>query len=93
MGAEQRIPGGSTWHRPAAVIEKFFRANAKRSVGFTFTDKEIFASGADCVVVVGHYSGTAPATSKAMRTAVAHVYDLRDEKMCRIRMFAGTQPM
>lgn len=86
------FPGGSTWHGPAAVIENVFRANAKRWIGFAFTEVEMFASE-NRVVVLGHYSGTAPATGKAMRTAVAHVYDLRDEKICRFRMFADTQPM
>lgn len=88
----QGFPGGSTWIGPAAVIENVFRANAKRWNGFAFTEEEMFASD-NRVVVLGHYSGTAPGTGKKMRTAVAHVYDLREEKICRFRMFADTQPM
>ncbi len=88
----QGFPGGSTWHGPAAVIGNVFRANAKRWTGFAFTEEEMFAAE-NRVVVPGHYSGTAPATGKAMRTAVAHVYYLRDGKICRFRMFADTQPM
>jgi len=83
------FPGGSTWHGPAAVIENVFRANAKRWTDFAFTEDEIFGSD-NRVVVLGHYSGNAPATGKAMRTAVAHVYDLREGKICRFRMFADT---
>jgi ketosteroid isomerase-like protein len=86
------FPGGSTWHGPASIIENVFRANAKRWTGFAFTEEEMFAAG-DRVVVLGHYSGVAPATGKAMRTAVAHVYDLKGGKICRFRMFADTQPM
>jgi ketosteroid isomerase-like protein len=86
------FPGGSTWIGAAAVIENVFRANARRWTGFSFTEEEMFAAG-DRVVVLGHYSGTAPATGKAMRAAVAHVYDLRDGRIARFRMFADTQPM
>jgi ketosteroid isomerase-like protein len=86
------FPGGSTWHGAAAVIKNVFRANAERWQGFAFTETELFHTE-DRVVVLGHYSGTAPATGKAMRTSVAHVYDLRDGKICRFRMFADTHPM
>lgn len=86
------FPGGSTWHGAASVIENVFRANARRWTGFAFTENEFIATG-DRVVVLGHYSGTAPATGKIMRTAVAHVYDLHDGKIRRFRMFADTHPM
>ncbi|WP_397381759.1 nuclear transport factor 2 family protein [Prosthecobacter sp.] len=86
------FPGGSTWHGAAAVIENVFRANAKRWTGFAFTEEEMFATS-DRVVVLGHYSGTAPATGKAMSAAVAHVYDLKGGRIARFRMFADTQPM
>ncbi|MDI1312446.1 nuclear transport factor 2 family protein [Prosthecobacter sp.] len=86
------FPGGSTWHGAAAVIENVFRANAKRWTGFAFNEEEMFATE-DRVVVLGHYSGASPATGKAMRTAVAHVYDMREGKIARFRMFADTQPM
>ncbi len=86
------FPGGSTWHGAASVIENVFRANARRWTGFAFTEDEFIATG-DRVVVLGHYSGTAPATGKIMRTAVAHVYDLHDGKIRRFRMFADTHPM
>lgn len=86
------FPGGSTWHGQASVIENVFRANARRWTDFAFTEEEMFAVE-DRVVVLGHYSGTATATGKAMRTAVAHVYYLRGEKICRFRKFADTQPM
>ncbi len=86
------FPGGSTWHGAAEVIENVFRANAKRWNGFAFTDEEMFATD-DRVVVLGHYSGSSPATGKAMRVAVAHIYDLREGKIARFRMFADTQPM
>ena len=86
------FPGGSTWQGAAAVIENVFRANAKRWTGFAFTEEEMFCTE-DRVVVLGHYSGTAPASGKAMRAAVAHIYDLRDGHIARFRMFADTHPM
>lgn len=86
------FPGGSTWHGAAAVIENVFRANARRWTAFAFTEEEMFAAD-DRVVVLGHYSGSSPATGKAMRSAVAHVYDLREGRIARFRMFADTHPM
>lgn len=86
------FPGGSTWHGAASVIENVFCANARRWTGFAFTEAE-FITTSDRVVVLGHYSGTAPATGKTMRAAVAHVYDLHDGKVRRFRMFADTHPM
>lgn len=86
------FPGGSTWHGAAAVIENVFRANARRWTGFSFTEEEIFGTSSR-VVVLGHYSGTSPATGKDMHAAMAHVYDLREGKICRFRMFADTHPM
>ncbi|MCW0219155.1 MAG: nuclear transport factor 2 family protein [Prosthecobacter sp.] len=86
------FPGGSIWHGPAAVIENVFRANAKRWTGFAFTEEEMLETS-DRVIVLGHYSGTSPATGKGMRAAVAHVYDLQAGKVTRFRMFADTHPM
>lgn len=86
------FPGGSTWHGAAAVIENVFRANSRRWKGFAFTPDEWIES-ADRVVVLGHYSGTHAESGKAMRAAVAHVYDLRDGKAARFRMFADTKTM
>lgn len=86
------FPGGSTWHGPASVIENVFRANSKRWTGFAFTEEEMMEAG-DRVIVLGHYSGTSPTTGKAMRAAVAHVYDLHQGKVTRFRMYADTHPM
>jgi len=86
------FPGGSTWHGAAAVIENVFRANSRRWTGFAFTPDEWIES-ADRVVVLGHYSGTHAESGKVMRAAVAHVYDLRDGKAARFRMFADTKTM
>lgn len=86
------FPGGSTWLGAASVIENVFRANARRWTGFAFTPEE-FVEAEDRVMVLGHYSGIQPQTGKAMRAAVAHVYDFRAGKVCRFRMYADTQPM
>ena len=86
------FPGGSTWHGAAAVIENVFRANARRWTGFAFTVDEMI-EGTDRVVALGHYSGTHAQSGKAMRAAVAHVYDLSAGKVARFRMFADTKTM
>ena len=86
------FPSGSTWHGAIAVIENVFRANSRRWMGFAFTPDEWIES-ADRVVVLGHYSGTHAESGKAMRAAVAHVYDVRAGKVARFRMFADTKTM
>jgi ketosteroid isomerase-like protein len=86
------FPGGSTWYGAAAVIEHVFRANSRRWTVFTFTPDEWIES-ADRVVVLGHYSGTHAESGRAMRAAVAHVYDVRAAKIARFRMFADTKTM
>lgn len=86
------FPGGSTWHGAAAVIENVFRANSRRWLGFAFTIDEMFEAP-ERVVVLGHYSGTHAESGKAMRAAVAHVYDVRAGKVARFRMFADTKTM
>lgn len=88
------FPGGSTWHGPASVIENVFRANSRRWIGFAFTEEEMLENQeGNRVLVLGHYSGTSPETNKAMRVAVAHVYDLVNGKVARFRMYADTHPM
>lgn len=88
------FPGGSTWSGPQQVIEKVFRANAQRWQGFAFTEEEMMeAQEGRRVIVLGHYSGMAPATGKAMRAAVTHVYDVEAGKIARFRMYADTHPM
>lgn len=86
------FPGGATWYGPQSVIENVFRANRKRWTGFAFADHEFIATPTR-VVVLGQYSGTSPQTGKTMQASVAHVYDIRDGKVCRFRMFADTHPM
>lgn len=86
------FPGGSTWHGAAAVLENVFRANSRRWTGFSFTPDEMFEAPGR-VVVLGHYAGTHAESGNAMRAAVAHVYDIRDGKVARFRMFADTKTM
>ncbi len=86
------FPGGGTWHGAAAVIENVFRANSRRWRDFAFTVDERFEAPGR-VVVLGQYSGTHVESGKSMHAAVAHVYDVRDGKVARFRMFADTKTM
>ena len=45
------------------------------------------------IVVIGEYQGIHSVSRKPMRAAAAHVYNLRDGKISRFRMFADTKPM
>jgi uncharacterized protein len=45
------------------------------------------------VVVIGRYEGRHHITQKPMQATAAHVYDLKDGKVSRFRMFADTKPI
>ena len=84
------FPGGATHKGASEVVERVFKANNNNWEGFAYEIKEILDAGTT-VIVIGMYSGRHHVSSKFMRAAAAHVYDLRDGKICRFRMFADTK--
>jgi uncharacterized protein len=84
------FPGGGTYKGASAVIEGVLKANNNQWEGFAYQIEEILDAG-NSVIVVGKYSGRDRVSGKPMSAAAAHIYDLRDGKIARFRMFADTK--
>jgi uncharacterized protein len=84
------FPGSAKRKGAAEVIEGVFQANNNNWEGFAYHIEQFLDAG-DSVIVIGTYTGKHRVSGKSMRAAAAHVYDLRDGKVCRFRMFADTK--
>ena len=84
------FPGGATYKGASEVIEAVFKANYNNWEGFAY-DIEQFLNASNSVIVIGSYTGINRISGKSMSAAAAHIYDLRDGKVCRFRMFADTK--
>ncbi|NET34557.1 MAG: nuclear transport factor 2 family protein [Cyanothece sp. SIO1E1] len=84
------FPGGATRKGASAVIEGVFKANDDTWESFAYQIEEFLDAG-NSVIVIGRYAGRNLASGKPMSAAATHVYDLRDGKVCRFRMFADTK--
>lgn len=84
------FPGGATYKGASAVITGVFQANNDKWSGFAYHIEEILDAG-NSVIVIGKYSGRDRISGKSMSAAAAHIYDLREGKVCRFRMFADTK--
>ena len=86
----QGFPGGATYQGVSEVIEGVFKANDNNWENFAYHIEEFLDAG-NSVVVIGRYTGRNRISRKSMSAAAGHVYDLRDGKVCRFRMFADTK--
>ena len=84
------FPGGAIYKSASQVIEGVFKANDNNWESFAY-HIEGFLDAGNSVVVIGKYTGRNRISGKSMSAAAAHVYDLRDGKVCRFRMFADTK--
>lgn len=84
------FPNGQTYKGVAEVVRGVFEANASRWDNFAY-HIDSFLDAGDAVIVIGEYSGQERTTGKKIKAAAAHVYELRDGKICRFRMFADTK--
>ena len=84
------FPGGATHKGASEVVEKVFKANTNNWEGFAYQIEQYLDAGKS-VIVIGTYIGQHRISGKSMDAAAAHVYDLRDGKVCRFRMFADTK--
>jgi ketosteroid isomerase-like protein len=84
------FPGGATYKGASAVIQGVFKANNDKWSDFAYHIEEILDAG-NSVIVIGKYSGCDRLSGKSMSAAAAHIYDLRDGKIARFRMFADTK--
>ena len=84
------FPGSATRKGAFDVVERVFKANNNNWEGFAYQIEQFLDAGS-AVVVIGQYTGRHHVSGKEMCAAAAHVYDLRDGKVCRFRMFADTK--
>ena len=80
---ETKKPGDELMHSLA-------HANDNNWENFAFNIEEFLDAG-NSVIVIGRYAGYNRASGKPMSAAATHVYDLRDGKVSRFRMFADTK--
>ena len=74
------------------MIDGVFKGLRHEWEGFLYKIEHMLDAGSS-IVVVGEYQGTHSVSKKTMRAAAAHIYDLREGKIFRFRMFADTKPM
>ncbi len=79
------FPGGATRKSASEVVERVFKANNTNWEGFAYQIEQ-FLDADNSVIVIGMYAGCHRVSGKSMRAAAAHVYDLRDGKVCRFRI-------
>lgn len=84
------FPNGATRKGADVVIEEVFKANSNNWEEFAYQIEQFLDAG-NSVVVIGQYVGRHRDSGKSMCAAAAHVYNLRDGKVCRFRMFADTK--
>lgn len=84
------FPGGATRKGASEVIEAVFQANDNNWESFAYKIEQ-FLNASNSVIVIGSYTGNNRISGKSMSAAAAHIYDLRDGKVCRFRMFADTK--
>jgi uncharacterized protein len=84
------FPGGARYKSASEVIEAVFKANHNNWEGFGYNIEQ-FLDASNSVIVIGSYTGSNRISGKSMSAAAAHIYDLRDGKVCRFRMFADTK--
>lgn len=78
-----------TWQAPQEVVDKLLLPISRDWHNFTATPNE-FLETADQVVVFGVYTGIAKATGKSMRAQFAHHWQIRDNKLAKLDMYADT---
>lgn len=84
------FPDGTTHFGASEVIEGVFKANNNNWEDFAYHIEEFLDAG-NSVIVIGRYTGQNRISGKSMSAAASHVYDIRDGKVYRFRMFADTK--
>jgi uncharacterized protein len=84
------FPNGATYRGSSEVIEAVFRGNDNTWEDFGYQIEQMLDAG-DSAIVIGKYAGRHRISGKSMQAAAAHVYDIRDGRVYRFRMFADTK--
>jgi ketosteroid isomerase-like protein len=86
------FPNGTVRKGADMVIEGVFKGLRHEWDGFSYKIEQMLDAGSS-IVVIGEYQGIHIVSRKSMRAAATHIYDLRDGKISRFRMFADTKPI
>ena len=86
------FPKGTIRKGTEKVIDGVFKGLRHEWDDFLYKIEQMLDAGSS-IVVIGEYQGVHSVSRKTMRAAAVHVYDLRNGKISRFRMFADTKPM
>jgi len=78
-----------TWRSPEAVLKNLLQPLSRDWDGFRATATDFVVEG-DQVVSFGAYSGVYKATGRAMESAFAHRWTVRDGRIAAFAMYADT---
>ena len=78
------------YNGPGAVFEGIFGRIGAAFTGFAATPQSFLPSG-DKVVVMGRYTGTNNATSKALDAQFVHVFTVSDGRIVAFQQYTDTQ--
>jgi ketosteroid isomerase-like protein len=81
-------PGGS-FVGPQAVLEGVFAPIAEDFDGFAIDVSRVVGCG-ETVLVEARYRGTVRATGKPLDAQVAHIWDIREDKVVRWQQYTDT---
>jgi ketosteroid isomerase-like protein len=87
-GAEWHGADGRTYFGPQAIIEAL-SGRVQQLDGFAIDIRRIISAG-DTVVVEARYRAVAKASGRVLDAPVAHVFDLRDGKIIRVRQYTDS---
>ncbi|MEO0986881.1 MAG: nuclear transport factor 2 family protein [Cyanobacteria bacterium J06639_14] len=85
------LPHRLVFKGAGAIFAKISQSDRNKWEGLTYHIETILEAGS-AVVVLGHQEGSSPSNSTTSATS-AHVYDIRDHKVCRLRIFDHTHLM
>lgn len=83
------FPYAGTYVGPDAILAGVFRRLASEWIGYR-ADVNTYLEDGDRVAAFGVYSGIYKATGKSMRADFAHLYELKDGKITRMRQYVDT---
>ncbi|MEL6385287.1 MAG: nuclear transport factor 2 family protein [Cyanobacteria bacterium J06626_18] len=78
------LPDSCLWKGAEAIFTKITQGDRDQWEGLTYEIEEILETDS-AVVVLGHQEN--PSQSTSQNATTAHVYDIRDHKVWRLRMF------
>ncbi|MBD2731839.1 nuclear transport factor 2 family protein [Nostoc sp. FACHB-892] len=82
--------GGRTHIGVQSVVEGVFKAFNNDWKSWSFEIEQYLDAGEE-IIVIGSYVGCHRVSGKSFCSPAAHVYDIRNGKVCRFRQFTDTK--